>query len=708
MANDLFKNRTTTFYPHLPALDATPYVPAKPAWRERVSTKVCAVENIPATYESYIVSETITVPVIDYETGEIIRQEKRRVDKVRYRVKTPARQITRCTDEESFIDHPAQPAQPAFPGRAEQFATTLTDFHMGWNAGARSIKAVQTSGYGEFSMPLVTGVIVGLSTDRNSAEVDYATMGHALYFGNGVFKVMERGSEVTGEFPFAAGDRFRIARVMGDVQYIQNGSVIYSSARPSMGAMRLDAAMYSGADEINNPVLMDGVSPEPPEEPTAEGTAEVRAPMAYGGDGTVVAWGRAEVRAQATGRMQANLEAPKYSAGIAMPYAPVASGYVLSGGLIESGPSAFVRPPMAMGATYAYAAGSAELAPLLANGYMEPTVPTPTARLPKFKASGRLTVYQPSRRPIRLPAIRAGGRMGAVAKAKLPKIKAGGALTVTTVMRAELTLPAFGAAFQMSVGPAGQAKLRLPAIRASGAMGAVAKASLPPLRARGAMTVGAAGEARLRLPRIRAQGTLTIGAVLRGTVVLPAIRTARSGMVLRIRLPSMRMVHRAASSGMAAGEAYSTNLRTDIEGGGNEMTRLTNFPFLRVLKFNDWYYGLAADGLYRIEGDRDDGSPIRWEVSTGTTDFGARELKHVPSVYVGGRLGPGAAFTVHEGEKRDASYRYSTPRGQAAQNYRQHFGKGLRARYYSFTLTGESEFELDGLHFELAESKRRL
>lgn len=337
-----------------------------------------------------------------------------------------------------------------------------------------------------------------------------------------------------------------------------------------------------------------------------------------------------------------------------------------------------------------------------------PTVPTPPVRLPKFKASGRLTVYQPSRRPIRLPVVRAGGRMGTVAKAKLPKIKAGGALTVTTVMRAELTLPAFGVAFQMSVGPAGQAKLRLPAIRASGAMGAVAKASLPPLRARGAMTVGAAGEARLRLPRIRAKGTLTIGAVLSGTVVLPAIRTARSGMVLRIRLPAMRMVHRAAASGMAAGEAYSTNLRTDIEGGGNEMTRLTNFPFLRVLKFNDWYYGLAADGLYRIEGDRDDGSPIRWEVSTGTTDFGARELKHVPSVYVGGRLGPGAAFTVHEGEKRDASYRYSTPRGQAAQNYRQHFGKGLRARYYSFTLTGESEFELDGLHFELAASKRRL
>lgn len=708
MANDLLKNRTTTFYPHLPALDATPYVPAKPAWTETRTDKYCWTETKPGSTSTRDVQVWIEYQEWDEDAERWVTRSRSEIRKIT--TTEPPTSVLRCSTSTTTVEHPAQPAIAAFPGRKEQFATTLTDFHMGWNAGAQSIKTVQTSGYGEFSMPLVTGVIVGLSTDRDSAEVDYATIGHALYFGNGVFKVMERGSEVTGEFPFAAGDRFRIARVMGDVQYIQNGSVIYSSDRPSMGAMRLDAAMYSGADEINDPVLMDGTSPEPPEEPTAEGTAEVRAPMAYGGDGAIVAWGRAEARAQATGRMQAHVETPKYSAGIAALYAPVASGYVLSGGLIEQGPSAVPKPPMALGATYAYAAGRAEPLPPFANGYMEPTVPTPTARLPKFKVSGRLTVYQPSRRPIRLPAIRAGGRMGAVAKAKLPKIKAGGALTVTTVMRAELTLPAFGVAFQMSVGPAGQAKLRLPAIRASGAMGAVAKAGLPPFRARGAMTVGAAGEARLRLPRIRAKGTLTIGAVLSGTVVLPAIRTARSGMVLRIRLPAMRMVHRAAASGMAAGEAYSMNVRTDIAdaGGGNELTHYTDFPISQVVRFNGRHYGLSPLGLFCMEGDTDDGAPIKWEVQTGVTDFGAREIKHVPSVYVGGRLGPGAAFTVHEGEKRDASYRYSTPRGQAAQNYRQHFGKGLRARYYSFTLTGESEFELDGLHFELAASKRRL
>lgn len=180
---------------------------------------------------------------------------------------------------------------------------------------------------------------------------------------------------------------------------------------------------------------------------------------------------------------------------------------------------------------------------------------------------------------------------------------------------------------------------------------------------------------------------------------------------MRIAGSRMRMVHRAAALPTAlGGEAYSMNVRTDIAdaGGGNELTHYTDFPISQVVRFNGRHYGLSPLGLFCMEGDTDDGAPIKWEVQTGVTDFGAREIKHVPSVYVGGRLGPGAAFTVHEGEKRDASYRYSTPRGQAAQNYRQHFGKGLRARYYSFTLTGESEFELDGLHFELAASKRRL
>lgn len=704
MANDLLKNSTKTFHPYLPAQDATPYVPAKPAWRERVSTKVCAVERIPATYESYTVSETITVHVIDYETGQIIRQEKRRVDKVLYRVKSPARQITRCTDVKSFIDHPAQPAQPAFPGRKEQFATTLTDYHLGWEAGARSIKSVAYGGYAEFSMPLVTGVIAGLSTDKNSADANYATIDHALYFGNGVFKVMERGAEITGEFPYAAGDRFRISRTEGVVRYIQNGTLIHTSARPSLGDMRLDASMYSGADEINSPVLEEG-APEPPVEPVAEGSGSVHAPMAYGRDDSTASWGTSEVRAEARGYGAPHVPIPAYSIGIGTSYAPVASGYGLTGEVGEG--SALVHPAMALGSAYSYGVGQSMAAPPMAAGYGEPSYPE-GIELPPLLVDAVGSVHAPNSMDFALPALVVEAYSAARADCSLPGLAVEGDGTVEVLGRFDFDLPEVEIDAYAVTGAVGEVEADLPGLEVESWCAGYGDVALPGLSVEAIGTAGGAASAEFDLPGFEVEAHGLVGLVGIADILLPGLEGIGFGE-FDFELPGM-LVFAVGEVGEqpSPSEAYSTNLRSDIEGGGSEMTRFTEFPFLRVLAFNGRHYGLAADGLHRIEGERDGVNPIRWEVSTGTTDFGVRELKHIPSVYIGGRLGPQARFAVHEGEKRDASYRYSTPRGQAAQNYRQHFGKGLRARYYSFTLTGESEFELDGLHFELAASKRRL
>lgn len=705
MANDLLKNSTKTFRPYLPALDATPYVPAKPAWRERVSTKVCTVESIPATYESYTVSETITVPVIDYETGQIIRREKRRVDKVLYRVKSPARQITRCTDVKSFVDHPAQPAQPAFPGRKEQFSTTLTDYHLGWEAGARSIKSVAYGGYAEFSMPLVTGVIAGLSTDKNSADANYATIGHALYFGNGVFKVMERGAEITGEFPYAAGDRFRISRTEGVVRYIQNGTLIHTSARPSLGDMRLDASMYSGADEINSPVLEEG-APEPPVEPVAEGSGSVRAPMAYGRDGSTASWGTSEVRAEARGYGAPHVPIPAYSIGIGTSYAPVASGYGLTGEVGEG--SALVHPAMALGSAYSYGVGQSMAAPPMAAGYGKPSYPK-GIELPPLLVDAVGSVHAPNSMDFALPALVVEAYSAARADCSLPGLTVEAEGTVQVLARVDFSLPVLIVETQAAVGVTGEFELGLPALIVEAVGGGWLDFMLPAaLEIEATADVSGVGEFGFSLPGFEVEARGIVGLVGLFDFDLPALQSVAEA-VFDFDLPMLQVLATGhVGDDFPVYEAYCTNLRTDIENGGHEMTRFTEFPLLRVLRFNGRYYGLAPDGLHRLGGARDGAEPIRWAVSTGTTDFGTRELKHLPSVYVGGRLGPGARFTVHEGEKRDVAYSYTTPRGQTAQNYRQLFGKGLRARYYSFTLAGDDEFELDGLHFEVAASKRRI
>jgi hypothetical protein len=40
-------------------------------------------------------------------------------------------------------------------------------------------------------------------------------------------------------------------------------------------------------------------------------------------------------------------------------------------------------------------------------------------------------------------------------------------------------------------------------------------------------------------------------------------------------------------------EAYAVNLRSEVEGGGNEVTRYTDYPFERIVRWRGSYYGMA-------------------------------------------------------------------------------------------------------------------
>lgn len=700
MANDLLKNITKTFHPYLPAVDATPYIPARSAWTEKVTTKVCTTTTKPAIVEYK--KKLVGSGVIRNDDGSESKWEVYELVPV---VVVPAREIKTCENVTTFVEHPATPAVEAQPGHAARFAYTELDLHMGWTGSAQSVKSIAwaADGYGEFNMPLVTGVIVGLSSSPDSALVDYKTIDHALYFGNGTFKIMERGAEITAEFSFAAGDKFRIARSAGAVQYLQNDAVVFSSDRPSVGAVRMDAAVYSGNDSINNPKLVEGAI-GPALVPVFEGGFDSRQPLAGGHDGTQVAWGSAQQSLAAGGHIESELVKPSYSAGIGMVYAPLAGGDVLSGGLISG---VAVVAAQAQGYTYAYAAGGAMANPPLAGGVIEQSFPD-AIDLPPLVASGSGRAGQVVASELLLPSFSAEGFGAAVVEVELPALVVEGAGTVAMLGGFEIELPDFEVEAAGTVGAVGELDVALGPFTVE-AWGAVyADVSLPAfvVEARADIGVGASGD--VELPAFSVEASGIVGIVGFFDITLPGFESSPYGD-MDITLPLFQVF----ATGMVgdqveALEAYSTNLRSDIEGGGNEMTRFTEFPFLRVLYFNGDYYGLAADGLHRIEGERDGDAPIKWEVSTGTTDFGARELKHIPSCYVGGRFGPAAKFVVHEGERRDFSYCYMTPRGQTAQNYRQHFGKGLRARYFSFTLSGENEFELDGLHFEVAASKRRI
>jgi len=158
-------------------------------------------------------------------------------------------------------------------------------------------------------------------------------------------------------------------------------------------------------------------------------------------------------------------------------------------------------------------------------------------------------------------------------------------------------------------------------------------------------------------------------------------------------------------------EAYAINLNHADPTANDEVTRYTNFPFTQIVRYQGSYFGVAADGLYLLEGTTDYAATptaIPWAFKTATTDFKEPKQKTVAAAYFGGRLGPASTITLYAGEGAGVAYAHSTPRGALAQNYRQVFGKGVKARYYSIGAAGTGTLELDDIEFDIHNLTRRI
>lgn len=162
-------------------------------------------------------------------------------------------------------------------------------------------------------------------------------------------------------------------------------------------------------------------------------------------------------------------------------------------------------------------------------------------------------------------------------------------------------------------------------------------------------------------------------------------------------------------------EAYAVNLKHQPKPGkepNDEVTRYTNFPFTHIVRYKNSYFGANSTGLYLLDGTTDYASPtptpIPWAFKTAMTDFKSPFQKTVASAYFGGRLGAAATIDLHVGEDGPQTYSYATVRTDHAQNYRQVFGKGTKARYYALGASGTGTLELDDIDFDVHTLSRRI
>ncbi len=136
-------------------------------------------------------------------------------------------------------------------------------------------------------------------------------------------------------------------------------------------------------------------------------------------------------------------------------------------------------------------------------------------------------------------------------------------------------------------------------------------------------------------------------------------------------------------------ETWAMNLET----GG--VTFYEGFDFNSYAKIGGRYYGCTDDGIYQLDGDTDNGEPIRAMVSFGKQNFGTSALKRITNAYVG-VSGQGRLFLKVLAEGREYTY---AQRGYDEQLQVQRFdtGKGLRVNWLEFEL-----YNADGEDFELA------
>lgn len=153
--------------------------------------------------------------------------------------------------ERIFYETVCYPAQPEVKGRAA--STTYTPI-TGWNAGARSIEALDGDGYVEFSVNRgVLGAVVGFSYADNTPLP--SEQSHAFYIHGSTVDIMEQGQVVAaGVAAHAAGNVYRISRVGGVVTYSVGGWAL-DSAIQSVGQVVLDASLYASGDTVDNPTI---------------------------------------------------------------------------------------------------------------------------------------------------------------------------------------------------------------------------------------------------------------------------------------------------------------------------------------------------------------------------------------------------------------------------------------------------------------------
>ncbi len=348
---------------------------------------------------------------------------------------------------------------------------------------------------------------------------------------------------------------------------------------------------------------------------------------------------------------------------------PVAS--ITGSGTRKTGAAAIKQPPTRVDAT-GFAGGSNTAA-----------LPQPRATL-SGRAGVKAILIQP------MAALAASGTTFGVGTAAFaqPVASIGGNGTTGAVGRAIMRQPVGRVAARAG----GRASLvgSLSRISGFGLVGSVGRASMmqPRPAVTGAGKAWVIGYADLRQPRSR---------------MLPAVVAA---------LAQPRSV--IAASGGPLGTI--TDGRTvwcftpvvDKNGNlGGALTRWPGYAGHAMARTASATWVTSPGATYKMGGDSDGDQLVQWSWDTTLADFDVSQKKVMVSAYIGGVVPTCTTYRVSAGDSPKHGYGHDEYALQL-RNHRQKFGRGRKARYLGFGLSGAGELSVDTVEFEIVSTTRRI
>lgn len=145
--------------------------------------------------------------------------------------------------------YPAIPAIPAIPAVTQYLPIN------GWNGGANSRAMLAKDGHFEFRVSgNPRGVVIGLANQNVSTLP--SEQSHAFYFHGSQVDLMEYGRVIASAVLDHDSSRlYRIARRGEQVTFEADGWS-HVSTLPSIGAVVLDAALYTSGDYVQDPAML--------------------------------------------------------------------------------------------------------------------------------------------------------------------------------------------------------------------------------------------------------------------------------------------------------------------------------------------------------------------------------------------------------------------------------------------------------------------